>query len=359
VSSDADPAPETSAEQYRQRALLLADLGRYDEAAGEIREGLTAAPGDAGLLTTLSRLYLAAGQADEALAAADRALAAAPDTVEPLVVRGGALADLRRFGDAAQVATDVLGRWPGDAYAQRAGAALLSESRNGQPALDAAWRAVSLQPTEADAHLVLSVVAARLRLFDLAQRAYGEALELDPALADAGRDVGLIRYDRRRWSKALEELADAATLPMQVAAPEPPKPAAPGPVIAPPAPGHEDIVARVRQVVLYAAAVTLVAGVVTALMAAVGEGVSRAWAGVVGVAGIVVLAIWAGRRLGGGAFARVRATERRLTFAVIATFLAPLGVVAYAAVGGPWPLAAAMALAGAAELAVVTDRRRG
>ncbi len=358
MSSDADPAPETSAEQYRQRALLLADLGRYDEAAGEIRDGLTAAPGDAALLTTLSRLYLAAGQAAEALAAADRALAAAPDTVEPLVVRGGALADLRRYGDAAQVASDVLGRWPGDAYAQRAGAALLSESRNGQPALDAAWRAVSLQPTEADAHLVLSVVAARLRLFDLAQRAYGEALELDPALADAGRDVGLIRYDRRRWSKALEELADAATLPMQVAAPEQQQ-AASAPAIAPPAPGHEDVVERVRQVVLYAAAVTLVAGVVTASMAAVGPGVSRAWAGVVGAAGIVVLVIWAGRRLGGGRFARVRATERRLTFAVFATFLAPLGVVAYAAVGGPWPLVAAMVLAGAAELAVVTDRHRG
>ncbi|GAA0815185.1 tetratricopeptide repeat protein [Spirilliplanes yamanashiensis] len=360
MSSDAEPAPETSAEQFRQRALLLADLGRYDEAAGEVREGLSAAPADTALLTTLARLHLAAGQPAEALTAADRALAADADAVEALIIRGDALADLRRYSEAAAVAADVLGRWPADAYAQRAGAALLSESRNGQPALDAAWRAVSLQPTEADAHLVLSVVAARLRLFDLAQRAYGEALELDPALAEAQQGVGLIRYDRRRWSAALEEVADAATMPGQVATPpDEPVPAA-QPGFQPPVPVVEDraIVDRLRQVVLYAANVTLVVGLVTALMSVVGEGVSRAWAGVVGVSGLVVLGIWAGRRLGGGAFARARAVEgRRLTFAVYATFLAPVGIVAYAAVGGPAPLVAAMVLAAAAELAVVLNRR--
>jgi Flp pilus assembly protein TadD len=356
VPSDAAPEPETTAEQYRQRALLLADLGRYDEAAGEVRAGLAAEPADPGLLTTLGRLHLAAGQPAEALTAAERAVTAAPGEAEPLVIRGQALADLRRYGDAAQVATDVLSRWPGDAYAQRAGAALLSESRNGQSALDAAWRAVSLQPTEADAHLVLSVVAARLRLFDLAQRAYGEALELDPALAEAQQGVGLIRYDRRRWAAALEELADAATLPVQVTAPGRPAPGAPD--VIPPVPVVDDgaVADRVRRVVLYAAGATLVVSVVTAFMGLVGEGVSRAWAGVVGVTGLAVLAVWAGRRLGGGAFARARAGDRLLASAVVAAFVAPLGVLAYAAVGRPWPLVAAMALAAAAELAVLLRR---
>ena len=44
---------ETTPEEYRQRALLFADLGRYDEAAGEIAAGLSAAPADATLLATL------------------------------------------------------------------------------------------------------------------------------------------------------------------------------------------------------------------------------------------------------------------------------------------------------------------
>ena len=219
--------PETTPEEYRQRALLLADLGRYDEAAGEIAAGLGTAPTDAALLATLARVHLAAEQPAEALVAAEKAVTAAPDTINPLVVRAMALADSSRYADAAQVATGILRRWPEDPYAQRTGAALLSEARNGQEALNAAWHGVRVAPDEAEAHLVLAVVSARLRLFDLAQRAYAEALELDSAIGDAQRDVGIVRLERRRWAKALEDLADQAT-------PEQP-PAAPS--VAPPSDG--------------------------------------------------------------------------------------------------------------------------
>src|SRR3954471_11034944 len=193
--------------------MLLADLGRYDEAAGEIAAGLSAAPGEASLLATLARIHLAAEQPAEALAAAERAAVAAPEAISTLVVRAMALSDSRRYTDAARVATDILRRWPADAYAQRTGAALLSESRNGQEALNAAWNGVRVAPAEAEAHLVLAVVAARLRLFDLAQRAYAEALDLDPAIGTAQGDVGIVRFERRRWAQALEGLADDAIPP--------------------------------------------------------------------------------------------------------------------------------------------------
>jgi len=221
--------PETTPEEYRQRALLLADLGRYDEAAGEIASGLDTAPSDAALLATLARIHLAADQPAEALVAADRAVAAAPDTINPLVVRAMALSDSRRFADAARVATGILHRWPGDPYAQRTGAALLSEARNGQEALNAAWHGVRVAPDEAEAHLVLAVVAARLRLFDLAQRAYGEALDLDEAIGDAQTDIGIVRLERRRWAQALEDLADEATLEPPPPPPPPPLPPSPTP----------------------------------------------------------------------------------------------------------------------------------
>ena len=193
--------PETTPEEYRQRALLLADLGRYDEAAGEIAAGLSAAPNDAGLLATLARVHLAAEQPAEALVAAERASTAAPGTLTTQVVRAMALTDNRRFGDAAQVAGEILRQWPADAYAQRTGAALLSEARNGQEALNAAWNGVRVAPSEAEAHLVLAVVAARLRLFDLAQRAYAEALELDESIEDAQYDMGIVRFERRRATR--------------------------------------------------------------------------------------------------------------------------------------------------------------
>jgi tetratricopeptide (TPR) repeat protein len=372
------PQPDEAAEQFRQTAMLLADLGRYDEAAGELAAGLAAAPDHPDLLTTLARVHLAADQPVEALTAADRAAAAAPGTIGPLVVRAMALADCRRFGEAAEIGVELLRRWPDDPYAQRTGAAVLSETRNGQEALNAAWGAVRLAPTDPEAHLVLGVVSARLRLFELAQRAYGEALELDPALGDAQRDLGVVRLERRRWAKALEELADAAALappanaptsPAGVPATDPPASAAttPGP---PPAlsvsrpagpvldPGEQST-GVIRQAVLYGANGVLVAGLLTAFMANSSSGAARVWAAMIGLVIVSVLVFWVRRQLTepvATALARLRRQDRPLGAAWYATAAAPLLLVAYALIGGVVPLVAAMVLAAVAELVVLTRR---
>ena len=378
---------ETTPEEYRQRALLFADLGRYDDAAAEIAAGLTAAPADAGLLVTLARVHIVAEQPVEALVAADRAVAAAPGEITALVVRAMALTDNRRFADAAAVATEILTRWPQDAYAQRTGAALLSESRNGQEALNAAWNGVRIAPAEAEAHLVLAVVAARLRLFDLAQRAYAEALDLDEAVGDAQRDVGIVRLERRRWAAALEALADEAALgtvaaepdmPRAYPAPDRPDPApdaydptvaargevwsAPPPVSRPSGPVLDpsgDSAGAVRQAVLYGANGVLIAAVLTALMANASGGASRVWAGLIGVIILAAVPIWLGRRLTeplGAALGRLRRRDRRLAVAAYLTFAAPVLILVYAVIGGLAPLIVAMVLAAAAELLVITRR---
>ncbi|MCA2213590.1 tetratricopeptide repeat protein [Jidongwangia harbinensis] len=380
---------ETTPEEYRQRALLFADLGRYDEAASEIAAGLAGAPGDAALLTTLARIHLIADQPAEALIAAERAGALAPEQIGTLVVRAMALTDSRRFGDAAQVAAEVLRRWPDDAFAQRTGAALLSEARNGQEALNAAWSGVRIAPTEAEAHLVLAVVAARLRLFDLAQRAYAEALDLDPAIGDAQRDVGVVRLERRRWAIALEALADQATLdtsppppppaesfPRAYPAPDRPEPApdAYDPTLGAPGPPGPPPIARpsgpvldpsadsadgIRQAVLYGTNGVLVAALLTAVMSTVSSGVSRVWAGCIGVVILVAVLVWLSRRLlepVGTALSRLRTRDRRVAVAAYGTFTAPLLVVGYALVGGLAPLVAAMVVAAVAELLVITRR---
>ncbi|GAA0544798.1 hypothetical protein GCM10010172_28000 [Paractinoplanes ferrugineus] len=387
--------PETTPEEYRQRALLLADLGRYDEATEEIAAGLSAEPGEASLLATLARIYLAAEQPTEALAAAERAAASAPDTLPTLVVRAMALSDSRRYADAARVASDILRRWPADAYAQRTGAALLSESRNGQEALNAAWNGVRVAPAEAEAHLVLAVVAARLRLFDLAQRAYAEALDLDPAIGEAQNDVGIVRFERRRWALALEELADDASLPVPGEAPVPapgpddgayPSPF-PRPYPAPDRPDQEvapehtsagwtgqsavsrpskpvldmssDTVQIVRRGASIAAQATLIGAVVTAGMMLISEGISRAWGGLLGVLILVGVLIWLGRAVPGRlgpALAQVRAGNRPLAAAAYLSFAAPVLLPVYAAVGGVIPLIAGMVLAAAATMLLLTRR---
>lgn len=378
--------PETTPEEYRQRALLLADLGRYDEAAQEIASGLDAAPDEPSLLATLARVHLAAEQPGEALRAAELAVSAAPEALTGMVVRAMALSDSQRYAEAARVASDILRQWPADAYAQRTGAALLSESRNGQEALNAAWNAVRVAPAEAEAHLVLAVVAARLRLFDLAQRAYAQALDLDSAVGEAQRDMGIVRFERRRWAKALEALADEATLPTAGAEGEYPSPF-PRPYPAPDRPDlevppqkgsgswvEEPAISRpvgpvldhsgpsaeaVRRGVLYGVNAALVAGVMAGFMMLASEGISRVWAGLIGLL-IFIGVVFALNRMVpeplGVVLRRLRLHNRALAGASYLGFVAPLLLFVYALIGGIVPLVAAMVLAGVAELLILTRR---
>ncbi|HWS37406.1 MAG TPA: tetratricopeptide repeat protein [Actinoplanes sp.] len=356
--------PDTTPEEHRQRALLFADLGRYDEAADEIAAGLTAAPQETALLSTLARIHLAAEQPAEALAAAERATTADPQSLPALVVHAMALIDSRRYADAARIAAEILQNRPDDAYAQRTGAALLSESRNGQEALNAAWNGVRVAPTDAEAHLVLAVVAARLRLFDLAQRAYGEALDHDPAIGEASREVGIVRFERRRWARALEDLAEEASLtpggPPDAPAAEPVSP----PPVSLPARPVLDIsdasATAVRESAQYAAGGTLIAGVLAAAMTTVSPGISRVWAGLIALLIFGAVLFWFRSRLPepvAVVLPRLRSGDRRLAAAVYLTFAAPLFLLAYAMVGGPIPLIAGMVVAMAAELLVLLSKR--
>ncbi len=281
---------------------------------------------------------------------------------------------------------DILRRWPADAYAQRTGAALLSESRNGQEALNAAWNGVRVAPAEPEAHLVLAVVAARLRLFDLAQRAYAEALDLDPAVGDAPQDVGIVRFERRRWALSLEELADDASLPVpsddDQAYPSPfprPYPAPDRPEPAPPA--HDsatwaglsavsrptgpvldlsiDSTERIRHGVRVAAVATLLAAAISAAMILVSAGISRAWALMIGLVIVVGMIVWLNRTLTerlGTALGRLRTVDRPLAGAAYLSLAAPLMLPVYAVVGGVVPLVVAMVPAAVAYLLVLTRR---
>ncbi len=379
--------PETTPEEYRQRALLLADLGRYDEAAQEIAAGLVDAPDEPSLLATLARIHLAAEQPGEALRAAEKAVAVAPDTLTGLVVRAMALSDSQKYGEAAQVATEIIRQWPADAYAQRTGAALLSESRNGQEALNAAWNGVRVAPAEAEAHLVLAVVAARLRLFDLAQRAYAQALDLDSAIGDAQRDVGIVRFERRRWAKALESLADQATLPgapdedgaypspfpRPYPAPDRPDPEEPPshtsaswtgePAVSKPSrpvlDSSESSAEAVRRHVLYGTNATLVTGVMAGLMTLASDGISRVWAGLIGIlifVGVVFVLNRAVPEPLAVALTRLRHHNRPLAAAAYVGFVAPLLLFVYALAGGVIPLVTALVLAALAEVLILTKR---
>jgi tetratricopeptide (TPR) repeat protein len=408
VSSDAASGQTESADDFVQRAQLLAELGRYDEAGTELGFAIALEPHNPQALVVLARVRLVAGRAAEALTAADSAVAAAPDAAAPLVTRALALADLRRFGEAAQVADQLLAQWPSDAYAQRSAAAILGESRNGQQALDAAWRAVQLAPEDAEGHLVLGLVAARLELFGLAERAYREALRLDPALADPGDDVGIIRLERRRYSRALARLAEVAAVdPLPEPGPEPPRDAAPeappeGPSeppwdAAPKAPpegltestmasapeaapepargsaGRETSLPAeehpaasgtaepgdpIRRTVVWSAGYTIIATILTGYLATGNGLLARLFAVVAAVAGLLL-----GWRFTAAVPGLVEVvlpgllrSARPLAGALGAALVAPTLLLVYAVAGSAWPLVLALVVPGVALIAVVRRR---
>ncbi|MFY1652607.1 tetratricopeptide repeat protein [Solwaraspora sp. WMMB762] len=380
MSSESSPEPPTDVDGYLQRAGLLADLGRYDEAAGEIGFAVALDPDSVAARIMLARVHLAADRPEQALAAIDAwaddvpnpwsAEAAAtaapaetaptsPDRVALLVVRGLALIDLRRYADAARLATDLLATYPDDAYAQRSGAAILAGSRNGQPALNAAWRGVELAPQDAQAHLVLGLVGARLELFDLAHRAYGEALRLDPLIGEAQHDVGVIHLEQRRYAAELAVLAERAT----AMAPPPPPPApARSPRWAPQSPGSAPMDPRLerpptpeeelRRLVLIGAGYSMIAAVTVACLA--GSAASRGWAVVAALGGFVLVWILA-RRVPGGRILEVVAqlVDRRLATAVYAAAAAPVLIFCYAAIATPWLLVSAIVAAAVAQFMVL------
>ncbi|WP_433283636.1 tetratricopeptide repeat protein [Micromonospora sp. CA-244673] len=333
-----DAAPDQSAaDGYVQRAQLLAELGRYDEAAEELDGALATDPGNAEALTMLARVHLAAGRPAEALPVAEAAVAAAPGALSPLVARGFALTDLGRWKAAASAGDDILARGPDDAYAQRSAAAILAGARNGQPALNAAWRGVELAPETAQAHLVLGLVAARLELYDLAERAYREALRLDPELAGARHDMGVIRLEQRRYAAALEQLVESAAL----------DPAGGG--------TRRTVGDGLRELVVHGAGWSLVATVLVAFLAPVAPGPSRVLA-VLAALGGALLAWRRAARLPGlldtvlpGLFR----TDRGLALAVCAVAVAPALLVFYALAGGPWPLVAGITVTVVAEFIVL------
>ncbi|WFE26285.1 tetratricopeptide repeat protein [Solwaraspora sp. WMMD791] len=361
MSSESAPEPPTDVHGYLQRAGLLADLGRYDEAAAEIGFATALDPDSVAARIMLARVQLAADRPEQALAAVDgsttgdvpspwSAAAAEPptdpaagldvaDRIALQVVRGLALIDLRRFAEAARVATDLLATYPDDAYAQRSGAAILAGSRNGQPALNAAWRGVGLAPQDAQAHLVLGLVGARLELFDLAHRAYGEALRLDPLIGEAQHDVGVIGLEQRRYAAELAILAEQATM---MAPPPPPDPGQRQP---------RTVDEELRRLVLIGAGYSMVAAVTVACLA--GSTASRGWAMFSAIGGVVLVWLLARRVPGRISEVLSQLLDRRLATAVYAVGAAPVLIFCYAAIASPWLLVSAIGAAAFAQFMVL------
>ena len=214
VSSDARARSDATPEQYVQRAQLLADLGRYDEAAAELGFAIAPRPGQRGAYTLLARVHLAARAAGRGAGRGGRGDRGrpAPDVAARLARRAMALVDLRRFGEAARLADEILRLGPDDAVRAAPRRGDPGEARNGQAALNAAWRAVQLAPEEA-ADPPGARPGRRPAGAVRARRAGVPGGAAARPRARRGRhDIGVIKLEQRRYAEALEHLAEAAAM---------------------------------------------------------------------------------------------------------------------------------------------------
>ena len=310
-----------------ERAELLAELGRYDEAAGELAEALASQPEDVEAMILMARVLRAADKPREAIDWADRAVAAAPDDLGALGVRGLVLVDLERYPEAATTAEQLLRLGPDNAYAQITGALVLANSRNGQPALNAAWHGVRLAPENPQAHLVLGIVCALLGQWELAEHAHREALRLDPQMAHAHTNLGMIRLEQRRYAEALEFLTRGGqTRPSDTNVAQ--------------AVGH-----GVRQVLALGAGFALIAAVVVGPLSAGGGAAGRVLAVVLAGTAVAIIAVFVNRMRtrGGDTVAKLIRSSGSLTLGVWAVGAIPVVLLAFAVLGSPWLLAALVA----------------
>lgn len=170
-------------------------------------------------MTTSTRdalLLLDAGLAEEALEAAEAAVASAPEDVVALQTLSVVHFRARRYASATVAAREAVGKDPGVAESHRllAQAAILTKAPDSY-ALDAAREAVRLAPEEASTHATLGAVLQMANRRRAAVSALGDASRLDPDDATGARSLRrqivtsslLVRLQLVAWGLVLSVLA--------------------------------------------------------------------------------------------------------------------------------------------------------
>lgn len=208
---DARPAPERTGPFRLQRAALLLQVGRADQALPELAGIAAGDPAHAEALALQAIVALVRNEAGQALALADAAVAADPQSTAALLALS--YVQQSRFDlDAATVqARAAVAKEPGNALAWARVSELALHAGDRASAREAAERAVQHDAALARAHSVLGF--SLLAAFDTqaAQQAFERAVRLDQGdpLPRMGQGLALIREGRLAAGRQSIELAVA------------------------------------------------------------------------------------------------------------------------------------------------------
>jgi Tfp pilus assembly protein PilF len=165
------------------RAQLLAELGRYEDALDGYDAFLRCAPSPE--IAEARRDLL-----DAAFADLDQGLEARPDDLAARLARANLLRKTQRYDEAAAAYAALVERDANHADAlNHWGTTLLAQGRPGE-AIDAYARAVAAAPQRAELHYNLGNALQQQGSFGEARAAYRRALAISPDFAEAQLEIG-------------------------------------------------------------------------------------------------------------------------------------------------------------------------
>lgn len=163
------------------RADLLLEVGRYDEARELLARRLADAPSDARAWTRMSRCHSAAGEGAEAERALDQALAHHPDYAYAHILRSYLFHGAPNWPKALAAGREAVRCAPDEWSAHVALArAMAHPFHQWSDALEVAYEAVRLAPDEPQAHHAVYAYAYLLKKQDVVESSARAALAVDP-----------------------------------------------------------------------------------------------------------------------------------------------------------------------------------
>jgi tetratricopeptide (TPR) repeat protein len=202
--------PRTS-DDYYLRASAYYVGHNFTQADQESKVAIEMAPENPQLLALRARLLQRAGQQDQALSIAQKAITLAPDWHEPYYLAGISNYFIRRYDLADRNLARSLELNPNQPRAWFLESIALANLRKLDDAERCLRRAIALQPTNARLYCHLGILLARLNEYPKAEESFRKAIELKSDYALSHYELGKLLVRSNQWMLAAQELQQAVT----------------------------------------------------------------------------------------------------------------------------------------------------
>lgn len=200
--------PKTS-EDYYLRASAFYLSKRFHEADQESAVALELAPDNPEVLVLRTRLLQRAGEQNEALLSAQKAIALAPTWDQPYYLAGVSYYFLRHYDQAQENLAKAVELNPNSARALFLQSIALANLGKTGEAEGRLRRAIALQPDNARLHCHLGIFLARRNANTEAEDSFRKAIQLKPEYGLSHYELGKLLVASQQWQPAAQELEQA------------------------------------------------------------------------------------------------------------------------------------------------------